>query len=52
VEADDVIFRLEELLRHAKPVPLTDQIRLDPDDVRELIDELRTALAAERRKRR
>ena len=50
VQADDVVFRMEELLRHAKPVPLTDQVRLNPDDLRKLIDELREALATQRKK--
>ncbi len=51
MQSDDVILKLEELLRHAKPVPLTDQVRLNPADVRELLAELREALEAERRKR-
>jgi hypothetical protein len=52
VRADDVILELEELIRHAKPIPLTDQVRLDPDEVRQLIAELREALEAERRDKR
>jgi hypothetical protein len=51
VQADDVILELEELLRRARPVPLTDQVRLRPDQVRELLARLREALEAERRKR-
>ena len=50
MSADDVIQEIEQVLDHAKPVPLTDQIRLNPDRLRELLAELREALAAERRR--
>ena len=49
LETNDVIERIEELLRNAKPVPLTGQVRLDPKQVRRLLAELREALGAERR---
>jgi hypothetical protein len=49
VRADDVIDEIEQLLGHAKPEPLMDQVRLKPDRLRELLAELREALADERR---
>ena len=51
MSADDVIQEIEQVLAHARPVPLTDQIRLNPDRLRDLLAELREALAAERRNR-
>lgn len=37
-------LRVREVLERAYPVPLTDQVRLDPGLVRELSDRLRAAL--------
>ena len=51
LETNEVMERIEELLRNAKPVPLTNQVRFDPEALRGLLDELREALAAERRDR-
>jgi hypothetical protein len=45
---DAVILEIETLLTNAKPVPLTDQVRLDLRKMQALIVELRQALAAER----
>ena len=48
-ETDAAVERIEELLSHARPVPLTNQVRLELNEARRLVDELRQALAAERR---
>jgi hypothetical protein len=45
---DAVILKVEGRLADAKPVPLTDQVRLDLREMQALIVELRQALAAER----
>jgi hypothetical protein len=49
LETNEVLERIEELLRNAKPVPLTGQVRLDAEQLRRLLAELREALGAERR---
>jgi hypothetical protein len=49
---DAAIDRIESLVRNARPVPLTDQVRLDLKEAKGLIAELREALSAERRSRR
>ncbi len=46
---DDVIVEIERHLDHAKPIPLTDQVRIDPGEMRRLLEWLREALAEERR---
>ena len=51
-ETDAALDRIEALLRNARPVPLTDQVRLDLKEAKGLIAELREALSAERRSRR
>jgi hypothetical protein len=48
---DEALEKIEELLRDSRPVPLTDQVRLNPKQARELLGALREALAAERRHR-
>jgi hypothetical protein len=48
-KTDEAIEEIERFLAHAKPVPLTDQVRLNPKKLRALVDQLREALAAERR---
>jgi len=50
MRTDDVIAEIEQLLTNAKPVPLTDQVRLNPGGLRRLLEELKTALAEERRR--
>jgi hypothetical protein len=50
-ETDAAIERLEELLSRARPIPLTDQVRIDPEDAQLLVSDLRDRLAAERRRR-
>ncbi len=44
-----MIEEIERFLDHAKPIPLTDQVRIDPDEMRRLLGWLREALAEERR---
>jgi hypothetical protein len=51
-QTDASVDRIEALLGNAKPVPLTDQVRLDLREAQRLLAELRDALAAERRARR
>lgn len=50
-EVDEVLERLEALFANAKPVPLTDQVRVDLREVQMLLQELREQVAAERRGR-
>ena len=50
-EVDEVLERLEALFANAKPVPLTDQVRVDLRKVQLLLHELREQIAAERRGR-
>ena len=50
-EVDAVLERLEALFANAKPVPLTDQVRVDLREVQMLLQELREQIAAERRGR-
>jgi hypothetical protein len=51
-ETDAALDRIESLVGNARPVPLTDQVRLNPKEAKGLIAELREALSAERRSRR
>ena len=48
-ETDAAIERLEELLANAKPLPLTDQVRIDLRKAQLLVSEVRDSLSAERR---
>ena len=50
-EVDEVLERIEALFANARPVPLTDQVRVDLREVQVLLQELREQLAAERRGR-
>ena len=50
-EVDEALERLETLFANARPVPLTDQVRVDLREVRMLLQELREQIAAERRGR-
>jgi hypothetical protein len=50
-ETDAAIERLEELLANARPVPLTDQVRIDLRRAQLLVSEVRDCLSAERRSR-
>ena len=49
MRSDELLSELDQLILNAKPIPLTDQVRIDPDRFRALVQELRDALAAERR---
>jgi hypothetical protein len=49
MRSDDIVAELERVLANARPVPLTNQVRVEPDVIRKLLEELREALAAERR---
>jgi hypothetical protein len=49
MRSEDIVAELERALENARPVPLTNQVRLDGDAFRKLLVELREALAAERR---
>jgi hypothetical protein len=47
---DEAVEALSQFVRHAKPVPLTDQVRFDKREFRRLLEDLREALAQERSK--
>jgi cell division septum initiation protein DivIVA len=42
-----LLERLELLVRDAKPVPWTDQVRVDPEQLFDLLDEMRTSIPEE-----
>jgi hypothetical protein len=46
--AAQIVVELERLVAHAKPVPLTDQVRLDRERLQALLAELRQALESGR----
>ena len=46
-EVDEVLERLEALFANARPVPLTDQVRVDLREVQMLLQELREQSAAD-----
>lgn len=39
-----LVDELDDLVHHAKPIPLTDQVRLDKEVVYDLLDQIRAAL--------
>jgi hypothetical protein len=41
--ADEILDELDRVIRNAKPVPLTDQVRVDARTLQKLINELRQA---------
>ena len=45
------IDHLDDLVHHAKPVPLTDQVRLRPDELREAVAAIDAALPPDVRRR-
>jgi hypothetical protein len=49
MRSEEILAELERAVENARPVPLTNQVRLDGNEVRKLLAELREALAAERR---
>jgi len=38
---------LDELVRNAKPIPFTEQIRLDRDEIYDIIERMRASFAGE-----
>jgi hypothetical protein len=46
--SDDLLTELEQMIRDARQIPLTPQVRIDPKAALALIDQIREALAAER----
>ena len=49
MDALELIEQLDELVREAKAVPLTNQVRLDRDEVGRILDALRSAIVDESR---
>jgi hypothetical protein len=47
-EAEGLLERLEALLREAKPVPLTHDVRFDKDALYEILDGIRALIAPPR----
>ena len=46
-ETDAAIERLEELLANARPIPLTDQVRVDKEGIYEVLDQIRATIPEE-----
>jgi len=46
-ESLELVDKLDALIAKARPVPLTDQVRVDADEVRSLVEALRAAVEAE-----
>ena len=42
----ELVDRLDDLVHEAKPVPLTDQVRLDKDEVYAILDRIREVVPA------
>jgi hypothetical protein len=42
----ELVDRLDDVVHDAKPVPLTDQVRLDKDDVYAILDRIREVIPA------
>ncbi len=40
-----LFYELDELVRNAKPIPLTNEIRLDRSEVYDVIDRMRASFA-------
>ena len=47
-----LIDKLDDLLHNAKPVPLTDQVRVDKNEIYEILDQIRAALPEDIRRAR
>ena len=41
-----LIDKLDDLVHNAKPVPLTDQVRVDKEEIYDLLDQMRATVAA------
>ena len=46
--SQDIVADIEKLLSKARPVPLTNQVRLERDELEKLLAELRESLAVGR----
>ena len=49
LEAEGLLERLDTLARDAKPVPLTEQVRFDKDELYEILDAIRGQIGPESR---
>jgi len=49
-KTDEAVEALWQLVQHARPVPLTDQVRFDRREFERLLEDLPSALADERSK--
>lgn len=49
LEAEGLLERLDTLARDAKPLPLTDQVRVDKDELYEILDAIRRLVGPGRR---
>jgi cell division septum initiation protein DivIVA len=47
MDAITLIEKLHDLLDEARPLPLTDQVRVDPDEINELLDAIRATIPEE-----
>jgi hypothetical protein len=47
VDILELIDRLDDLVHNAKPVPLTDQVRVNKEEIYDLLDQMRGTLPAE-----
>jgi hypothetical protein len=52
MELLELIDRLDELVHNARPVPLTDQVRVDKDEVYAIVDRMRAVLPEDIRRLR
>ena len=42
-----LIDKLDDLIHHAKPVPLTDQVRVDKEEIYDILDQMRATIPEE-----
>src|SRR3984957_13745347 len=42
-----LIDKLDDLVHHAKPVPLTDQVRVDKEEIYDILDQMRATIPEE-----
>src|SRR5215210_4649156 len=47
MDAITLIEKLHDLLDEARPLPLTDQVRVDPEEINELLDAIRATIPEE-----
>jgi len=47
MDALELVDRLDDLLHNAKAVPLTGQVRVDREEVSEILDQMRIAIPEE-----